>query len=126
MTAFEPPARPNLIEEMDVEKNLLMNLVAKTMYVSGVMTPSRLADYTKLSKTIVTQLLEEMQELRLVESKGILGSDIKSEFRYALSSKGSGWAAEAFEQSQYVGPAPVSLNSFSDQIKRQSITLLQQ
>ena len=121
MNAFEPPARPNLIEEMDVEKNLLMNLVAKTMHVSGVTTPSRLADYTKLSKTIVTQLLEEMQELGLVESKGSLGSDIKSEFRYALSSKGSGSAAEAFEQSQYVGPAPVSLNSFSDQIKRQSI-----
>ena len=121
MNAFEPPARPSLIEEMDVEKNLLMNLVAKTMYVSGVTTPSRLADYTKLSKTIVTQLLEEMQELGLVESKGSLGSDIKSEFRYALSSKGSGSATEAFEKSQYVGPAPVSLNSFSDQIKRQSI-----
>jgi len=121
VNAIEPPARPYLIEEMDVEKNLLMNLVAKTMYVSGVTTPSWLADYTKLSKNIVTQLLEEMSVLRLVESKGNLGSDIKSELRYALSSKGSGWAAEAFEKSQYVGPAPVSLNSFSDQIKRQSI-----
>jgi hypothetical protein len=47
---------------------------------------------------------------------------VHSQFRYSLTTKGREWAIEALAQSQYVGPTPVSLDSYIEQIERQKVT----
>ncbi len=118
---IEPPIRPETVEDTGIERNLLMMLVAKAMFTLGTVPPSRLADELMISSSIVTLLLEDMGNLALVESRGMTGSDMTGEIRYALTMKGNDWASEALEQSQYAGPAPVSLDAFRAQVERQAI-----
>ncbi len=122
MHVIEPPNRPDSIEDTGIERNLLMMLIAKTMFTLGTVPPSRLADELMLSPIIVTLLLEDMANVAMIESRGMTGSDMTGEIRYALTMKGNNWASEALEQSQYVGPAPVSMDAFRAQVKKQEIT----
>jgi hypothetical protein len=46
---------------------------------------------------------------------------MRAEIRFALGGRGHEFALDALARSQYVGPAPVSLESFIAQIHRQSI-----
>lgn len=118
-----PPARaPETVEETGIAHGTLLNLVIKAMHVRGLATFPQLCEQVMLSRAVVHGLLEDARELALVEARGLTDSaDRTSEMRYALTSKGHSWAAEALGQSQYVGPAPVTLRDFSAQVARQSI-----
>lgn len=121
MHVIKPPIRPDTIEDTGIERNLLMMLISKAMFTLGTVPPSRLADDLMISPIIVTLLLEDMGNLALTESRGMTGSDMTGEIRYALTMKGNDWASDALEQSQYVGPAPVSMDAFRAQVEMQAI-----
>ena len=123
MTDFEHYAPPRTPEDTGLSRDFLINLVAKIMNVRGTMTPAQVSGIIKLPKLVVRVLVEEMVKLRLVESRGLVASeDIKSDIRYALTDRGKSWALEAMLVSQYVGPAPVTLEAFERQILRQGIS----
>ncbi len=118
---FEPPIRPDTLAETGIERNLVMMLIAKAMFTLGTVTPSQLADEIMISPIVVTELLEEMANLAMIESRGLSGPDMTGEIRYALTHKGNTFASDALEQSQYVGPAPVSMDAFRAQVVKQDI-----
>ena len=117
------PVRPKTVAETGIEHDILVKLLAKWLQTVGTATPSRLGAEIKLAKPVITQLIEAMSKLSLVESRGLQGSptDMTAEVRYALTAGGNALADDAFEQSKYLGPAPVSLEAFRTQIKKQSI-----
>ncbi len=121
MSVFEYPKRPMRPEEAEIGENVIINLIAKTMFERGTVTPTILSDEVKLAKSVINIVLEEMTRLQLVESRGLATTDIKSDIRYHLTTKGSAVALEAMALSQYIGPAPVTLESFTRQVRRQSI-----
>ena len=92
------------------------------MYDGGVLTPTEISQKIKLQKLVCRQLLKQMTEMMLVEAQGLASQDIKSDIRYALTDLGRKWALEALMVSQYVGPAPVTLDQFETQIREQSIS----
>jgi hypothetical protein len=81
-----------------------------------------LAARIRLPMALVTDLVEEARQFALLESLGARGRDFSAEIRYALTGKGHDWAIEALDRCQYVGPAPVPLEAFRDQIEKQRIT----
>ncbi|MEE8188069.1 MAG: hypothetical protein V3T80_02565 [Kiloniellales bacterium] len=105
--------------------NNLIGLLLKTIYMTGLETPSQLAEALKLNSAIIISLLEEVRERVLVENLGLSGQHPHSEYRYVLTSKGREWAVESLGQSQYVGPAPVALDDYRRQIERQRLRLEQ-
>lgn len=121
MSVFEYPKRPMRPEDTEISENVIINLIAKTMFERGTVTPTNLSDDIKLAKSVVNIILEEMTRLELVESRGLASGDIRSDIRYHLSTKGTNLALEAMAQSQYIGPAPVTLESFTHQVRLQSI-----
>lgn len=108
-------------EETEIDDNVIINLIAKTMFERGTVTPTDLSEDIKLAKSVINIMLEEMVRLQLVESRGLATSDIRSDIRYHLTTKGSALALEAMALSQYIGPAPVPLEAFTRQVRRQSI-----
>ncbi|MBW6417800.1 ATPase [Celeribacter sp. PS-C1] len=121
MTKFHYPEPPKTVEETGLSMSFLINLVAKVMYERGTLTPLLIAEEIKLSKLICRLLIKEMTRLLLVEAQGLESADIKSDIRYSLTDAGRKVAIEAMLASQYVGPAPVTLEAFTAQIKEQSI-----
>ena len=120
MAITEPPV-PTSVEDTGVSRDLLMKLVAKTLQVHGTLSPSQIAREMRLPTGIVLSLLKDLQRLQFVESKGLAGHDMRSEVRYSLGGDGIHYSARANAQSQYVGPAPVSLEAWIAQIRQQTI-----
>ena len=109
------------IEETGIGMNSLLRILMKAMYVHGVELESELAEIIKIGRNIVKDLLDEGRAQMLVETKGSAGASIQAEIRYGLTNKGQAWAADALELSQYIGPAPVSLASYYEQIRKQPL-----
>ena len=122
MSVYAPPPAPNSIKEAGVGHKLLFDLILKLMHVEGLATVSMLAGRARLPTVLVAELVEEAREFALLESLGARGRDFNAELRYALTGKGRDWAIEALDRCHYIGPAPVSLEAFRDQVEKQRIT----
>ncbi|MGH6720465.1 MAG: hypothetical protein ACREER_14220 [Alphaproteobacteria bacterium] len=117
------PQAPLTIEDTGIDTLFLMNLLMKGMYAENMETPSQLAEAMKLPGTMIGKLLQEAKNRKLVEISGPAGDGTTvGEMRHALSRAGREWAAEAMLQSQYFGPAPVTLNAWRDRVGQQRIT----
>ncbi|MBB4186180.1 hypothetical protein GGE07_002830 [Sinorhizobium terangae] len=115
------PLAPTAVEETGLELSFMLRLAAKCAAEQDTVTPSHLSARMKLPKAVVNLLVKELVKLAFLEARGLAGEDVKSDIRYALSTKGREYAQAALRQSQYVGPAPVSLDAFCRQLKVQSI-----
>ena len=122
MSVYAPPPAPSSIKEAGVGHKLLFDLILKLMHAEGLTTVSMLAARARLPMALVTDLVDEAREFALVESLGARGRDLGAELRYGLTGKGQDWAIEALDRCHYVGPAPVSLEAFQDQVEKQRIT----
>ena len=119
---YEYSAPPKQISDTGLSQSYLISLVCKVMNEGGTMTPAEISEVILLPKLVSRQLIKEMTKLMLVEAQGLESEDIKSDIRYMLTDLGRKWALEAMLVSQYIGPAPVTLKQFEQQIARQSIT----
>ena len=89
MSAFDYPKRPLRPEDAEIDENVIINLIAKTMFEQGTVTPTLLSKEVKLAKSVINIILEEMVRLQLVESRGLATGDITSDIRYHLTTKGT-------------------------------------
>jgi hypothetical protein len=115
------PLAPDTVQESGLDAQFLLRFVLKSAYVTNLETASAIADYVKLPDLVVHEVLESAKEKRLVEVLGLADAK-RSVYRYALTGVGRDWAVEALSQCQYVGPAPVPIDAYRNQVAAQSIT----
>jgi predicted ATPase with chaperone activity len=116
------PVAPAHQADSGVSSNSLLNLLTKLVYVADVETPSEIAELLKLPLQIVLEVVEDAEDRTLLTSMGsAVRADIGSERRYALTKVGVEWAHAAMRRSEYVGPAPVPLAAYREQIGRQRL-----
>ena len=104
---------------------LLSSLLLKFMYLEQHETISSLMGVLCLPYNIVKLLVEEAGQRQLLQALGANqnGRSVSlAEVRYSLTQRGRDAAMEALERSLYLGPAPVSLTAFQEQILKQRIT----
>jgi len=114
------PAIPETVEDTGLGGQFLLNFLLKAIYLFGVETIGEAEDELKLTRGVLSELLERAREKRLVEVLGLVDSR-SSDYRYSLTPEGRKWALDALEQSQYAGPAPVALDEYNAQVVRQSV-----
>ena len=93
----------------------------KFMHVEACETILDLAERMKLPRRVLQRLAEIAVQQRLIGATGA-SSDLALSTRYALTETGRNAARDALDQNLYLGPAPVSLAFYRDQIDRQRIT----
>jgi len=117
------PDAPRSIEDTGIGIGNLLKLLIKAIHASALETPSQMKRMLKLpSGSVISALLDEAVDRKLLAVLGSNGEVAHSENRYSLSEAGRRWAIELFDHSQYVGPAPVSLDDFCERVTRQRIT----
>ena len=116
-----PPER-NTLDELGLNHNNLIKLIIKIVYVRGCETAKDVSEISRLHIGVCKALLEEAKLQGLVEIRGQVDQIDYQDFRHALTATGRAWAADALSLNQYVGPAPIPLSDYYDQIKRQSVT----
>jgi hypothetical protein len=120
----EAPPSPRDIDDTGVDPIILLQLLVKGIYAENLESPSQLAEAMKLPGGLITKLLNEASERKLLEALGQTQASAGAvrEVRYGLSRLGRAFALEALEQSQYFGPAPVALEDYCDRILRQRVS----
>lgn len=110
---------PDSLNDIDIQRNIVIDLIMRLMFQEGTVSLKRFADTIKLKAGLLDDILSRMQNEHMVEvtSAGQLG---RLSYQYRLTDSGNKRAAEAFERSHYIGPAPVSIEKYTEMIQAQT------
>jgi predicted ATPase with chaperone activity len=112
-----PEHRPQSISEVDVRKEVLEDLALKILYLSGSLSVLEISEKIRLSYEVANALFARLRTERLCQVTGMTGNIPQ----IAITTQGRLRAMELLFQSYYTGPAPVSLESYTEQTRQQSV-----
>ena len=116
--AVEGPAnKPQSVAELDVRQAVLEDLALKILYLSGSLSISELSEKTRLSFEVAKELAYYLRAELFCQVTG-MNANIP---QIAITTQGRTRAMELLSQNHYTGPAPVSLESYVEQTRSQSI-----
>jgi hypothetical protein len=102
---------PRLLDDTGLTAEQVEQLIVKTLH-GGESSGLALAEQLRLPYTILEPLIERARAEWLVEVRGSTGPG-SAGYRYALTDAGRDRAQRHFDNSQYVGPAPVPLTQYA-------------
>lgn len=116
MPIASPHRRARTIAETGVRDTVLEDIALKNLYLGGPFTVSDLARQMRLGYEVAEQISTRLRGKMLCEVTGLTGTVPE----IAITSGGRNRALELLAQSQYAGAAPISLESYVEQVRRQS------
>jgi predicted ATPase with chaperone activity len=112
---------PTSVEETGLGLGFLTDLAIKIMYFEGNISGYKLAERVKLPYPgVVGKVIEFLKREKYCEVIGTGGYG-EAAYQYAIAEKGRAIAREALDRSQYAGPAPVTLNAYTEATRRQPL-----
>jgi len=118
---FEPPPVKS-IEGTGLNLGFISDLVLKVIYFVGYSTGYEIADRVKLPfARVIEEALEFLKREQYIEVKGAGGLGAAA-YQYMITGKGSEKAREVLERSEYVGPAPVTLEAYTNAVRQQPLS----
>jgi len=122
--------QPQSLKDLGVPETFLANLTLKHCFFLDIFVIGELVDRLKVPPTILTQLLDYLRREKYVEVRGPdalrpVANPLALAHRYALTEGGKRRAGQLLEYDAYVGPAPVSLEDYWQQVGRQGLHLNQ-
>jgi predicted ATPase with chaperone activity len=115
------PKPPQTVAEAALPQTLAEALLFKALLAGGNMTSREVARATALPGKPVLDMLAALKMRQLVHYKD---SASMGDFEYALTEAGRDRARAYMKQCAYVGPAPVTLESYIDSVKAQALSLV--
>jgi predicted ATPase with chaperone activity len=112
-----PARKLQSISEAGVRPTLLTELALKNLFLSGPFSVLDLARLTRLSFELADELFSRLRELQLCHVTGMTGNIPL----IAITSQGRTQALDLLSRCQYSGAAPVSLKSYVEQVRKQSV-----
>jgi hypothetical protein len=114
------PPSPDRLDETGLTADFVRDLLLKTLYVQGTRTGQQLSEFVSLPFGLIDDELLTLQQRRFIEVRGTHGPN-RGSYIFDLVGDGRARAKDAFEASQYVGPAPVPLGQYRERMGIQSI-----
>ncbi len=111
---------PPSLEELDISQSMVVDIVLRLTYMEGDVSATHAEEVIKLPYRLLDDLLAWLQQEHLVEVSKAGGSLGRRGYVYSLTDTGRARAKEAFERTQYVGPAPVPLEKYTESVYLQS------
>jgi len=118
----DAPPIPRTVAETGIAQGNLLNLMLKFMHLESCEIEPELAQRMKIPPAIVQHLIDDAVHRGLLQALGSARVGILTHIRYALSAQGQAAVAEAMRQNLYLGPAPVPLHAFEQQVLKQRVT----
>jgi predicted ATPase with chaperone activity len=114
------PRAPQNVRDTGLSESFLVELVARTMYQSGLTRLTELAAHVCLPATVLELICQHMRRETLIEvlRRGHNDSDVQ----FDLTQSGLARAADWLSRNRYVGPAPVTLEAYTECVRKQSVT----
>jgi hypothetical protein len=109
---FCPPF-PQTLDALDLPAVHLTDLVLKAVAQEPCCTSAEVAARLHLGLMVTDQILQRLYRDQFVEIKGVVGAH---NHRYAMLERGWTEVARMLAVNSYVGPAPVTLNAYTDRL----------
>ncbi|RMD49660.1 MAG: ATPase, partial [Alphaproteobacteria bacterium] len=120
-TAVPAPPAPRQLEDLGLHPVLLRDLLLKTMFRQNLSTAAEVSRGMCLPLPLAQELIDIARAQKLVEATGTLRGSGSSEMGFQLTESGKARALDALSQSEYHGAAPVPLDAYREQVRRQSV-----
>jgi predicted ATPase with chaperone activity len=118
--APDAPPVPERLSDTGLTADFLRDLILKVLYVQGSQTGLELARFIRLPFALLDDQLLPLQHRRFLEVRGTTGPN-RASYIFDIGGEGRDRAKEALEASQYIGPAPVTLDQYREWTAIQSI-----
>jgi predicted ATPase with chaperone activity len=112
-----PDYKPLTISDTGVRQSILEDIALKTLYLSGPFSVLELSERTRLSFEVANELYSRLRSEQLCQVTGMTGNVPV----IALTMQGRSRALELLAHNHYSGAAPVSLASYVEQVRKQSV-----
>lgn len=112
-----PEQKPKSIAEMGVRETVLEDLALKTLYLFGPFSTRELTRHMRVGFEVGTQLYNRLRSAQFCQVTGMLGSVPE----IAITTQGRARALELLTHNHYTGAAPVSLERYVAQVRKQSV-----
>ncbi|WP_127902055.1 ATPase [Solirhodobacter olei] len=119
------PTSPRSMAETGLSQVMMRDILIKTMFRMNLSHTSEIAQVICLSLAATQEIVDLARAQRLVEATGTLHANSGNEMGYQLTEAGKSRALDALAQSEYYGAMPVPLESYKEQVTRQSIRNIQ-
>ena len=106
------PLQPTTLKEAGISVRVVEGLILKTIKQEGPLTEQQLGEMMRLSVNVFRDLLQSLLHRELLDTPFPL--------HYDLTNKGRELCHHYESEDAYVGPAPVSFQSYVDMVLRQS------
>jgi hypothetical protein len=116
------PREPENIAATGLDETDLLALLLKLMYVNRLQTVRQFADAIKLPYNIVLELVRMAVDRLLLQNLGVRHGDSLIDLTYTFTDEGRRYVIDAMNRLHYVGPAPVTLDEFNQQVNMQKLT----
>lgn len=115
------PLAPRTIAKTGLTELFLVELMLKIAYFSGqVFSAREMCGKLCLAQVVVDALAEAAKKDRLLEVRSASGP-LQSSYIFALTELGRERAEMALRLSQYAGPAPVTLEAYTNMVQHQTV-----
>jgi predicted ATPase with chaperone activity len=111
-------AQATTVDGLGIPSSLVIDLIYRILFTEGEVSVGRMLEVTHLHAQIVDELLSNMQHDHLVEV--VKGGVLRVSYIYRLTDEGTTRARDAMERTQYIGPAPIDIETYKKAIVSQS------
>ncbi len=112
---------PATLDDLDIPQTIVIDILLRLTYSEGDVSATHAEEVLKLPYRLLDDMLAWMQQEHLVEVSKAVGSLGRRGYVYSLTEGGRARAKEAVARTQYVGPAPVPLEKYSESVLYQSV-----
>jgi len=116
------PTEPASIAATGIDETQLLSLLMKLIYNLRLTTNREFVEAIKLPYHVVLDLVQMAVDRALLRTLGSRNSDSMMDMSYTLTDEGRRWTIDALQRLRYVGPAPVTIDEFTDQVNLQKLT----
>jgi hypothetical protein len=116
------PTEPGDLAATGIDPVELLGLLMKLIYSEHLESARQFVDHIKLPYNIVDDLVQMAVDRKMLQKLGSRESENLLDMKYTFTDEGRRWTLDALNQMRYTGPAPVTLEEFSQQVNLQKIT----
>jgi hypothetical protein len=116
------PSEPADLAATGIEETELLSLLMRLIYAGRLQSCRQFVDAIKLPYPLVTDLVKMAIDRKLLQNLGMRGASSSIDMMYTFTEEGKRWTIDSMERTGYAGPAPVTLEEFSEQVCLQKLT----
>jgi hypothetical protein len=116
------PVEPANIAATGIDESELVELLLKNIYTARLETVRQFMEAIQLPYHIVSELVQTAVDRAFLQTLGRRNSDNLLDMAYMFTEAGRKTALDAMERSRYAGPAPVTMEAYTEQVSAQKPT----